>query len=137
MADIFVDKIVHNENLLREWHKITKDFIKVNGFKSMLKEFMEVAEEFNEEYYRKNGIPNRIFKEYTGGKKITEIADDFGLLPLGKKSRICPFHKDTNPSLSLSDSKGVFNCFGCGAKGNILKFYAMLKKVKKDDGGNN
>lgn len=60
---------------------------------------------------------------------IVAIADQFGLKPMGKKSRVCPFHADSNPSLSLNDSLGLFNCFGCHASGNIIKFYAMLKQI--------
>lgn len=30
---------------------------------------------------------------------------------------LCPFHPDTKPSLSINVEKGVFNCFGCHAKG--------------------
>lgn len=32
----------------------------------------------------------------------------------------CCFHGDKTPSLSLRESVGTFNCFGCGAKGGLL-----------------
>jgi DNA primase len=32
----------------------------------------------------------------------------------------CPFHADDTPSLSINTGKGLFNCFGCPAKGNIF-----------------
>ena len=36
---------------------------------------------------------------------------------------ICPFHADKDtPSLSISADKGVYNCFGCGARGDALTF---------------
>ena len=60
---------------------------------------------------------------------IISIADSFGLKPLGKKFRVCPFHADSNPSLSLNDELGLFNCFGCHVSGNIILFYALLKKL--------
>jgi len=90
-------------------------------------------EKLNEEEYKQVGIfpPN---KEMKHNLKITEVADKFGLKPLRSKLRVCPFHKDKAPSLSLSDEKGVFNCFGCGVKGKTDKLYAMLKKLKN---GNN
>ena len=37
----------------------------------------------------------------------------------------CPFHKDgqeTNPSMSVDDDKCVYQCFTCGAKGNIITY---------------
>lgn len=33
---------------------------------------------------------------------------------------LCPFHQEITPSMHLSRSKGVFHCFGCGAKGSVL-----------------
>lgn len=35
----------------------------------------------------------------------------------GQATGLCPFHSDSNPSLSLNLSSGAFNCFSCGAKG--------------------
>ncbi len=35
---------------------------------------------------------------------------------------LCPFHNDKNPSLSVSEDKGLYNCFACGASGDIFKF---------------
>ncbi|QYY33726.1 DNA primase (plasmid) [Cupriavidus pinatubonensis] len=34
----------------------------------------------------------------------------------------CPFHNDGTASLSVSSEKGFFNCFGCGAGGNAVKW---------------
>ena len=131
MADIFVDKIEHNKGLEKQWFDMTKDFIKLNGFKKMLDKFLKATEEVVEkDYYSNNkNIPKHFFK---GNLKIMDIADEFNIKPLRRKLRICPFHDDKDPSLSLSNEKGVFNCFGCGVKGNIITFYAMLKKVGKN-----
>jgi DNA primase len=41
----------------------------------------------------------------------------------------CPFHEDKKPSFKVNVEKGVFNCFGCNAKGNVLEF------VQRMDGG--
>ena len=35
---------------------------------------------------------------------------------------LCPFHNEKTPSLSISDDKGLYYCFGCGAKGNVINF---------------
>ena len=129
MADVFVDKILHNEQIKKEWVHAAEDLIKVYGFKKILDLLMDAYANVSEQYWKNNSFPKHIFK---GNLKITEIADEFGIKPLKKTLRICPFHKDTNPSLSLSNEKGVLHCFGCGAKGNIITFYAMLKKVKEN-----
>lgn len=42
--------------------------------------------------------------------------------------------KKNSPSFSANLEKGIFQCFGCGAKGNLLEFAAMMEKVDPKDG---
>lgn len=42
---------------------------------------------------------------------------------------ICPFHNDTKPSLNISDAKGMYKCFACGAGGDSIKFVMDYKKL--------
>jgi len=41
----------------------------------------------------------------------------------------CPFHEDDKASLSVNATKGVFHCFGCGAKGNVIQFVAKKENI--------
>ncbi|NLA15533.1 MAG: DNA primase [Bacteroidales bacterium] len=34
----------------------------------------------------------------------------------------CPFHNEKTPSFTVSPSKGIFKCFGCGKAGNVIRF---------------
>lgn len=34
----------------------------------------------------------------------------------------CPFHSEKTPSFTLSDEKGFYHCFGCGAHGDVITF---------------
>ena len=34
----------------------------------------------------------------------------------------CPFHNEKTASFSVSDDKGFYHCFGCGAHGDAIKF---------------
>ncbi len=56
-----------------------------------------------------------------------DIVDVIGeRIPLVKKGRnffgVCPFHDDTNPSMSVSREKQIFRCFSCGTSGNVFTF---------------
>ena len=41
----------------------------------------------------------------------------------GWATALCPFHEDTKPSLGIDVHTGIFNCPGCGAKGDVISFY--------------
>jgi DNA primase len=43
-------------------------------------------------------------------------------------------HKNS-ASFSANLKKGIFHCFGCSAKGNVLEFAAMMESVALGDGG--
>lgn len=36
---------------------------------------------------------------------------------------VCPFHEDNDPSLSVNLKSGEYNCFACGAKGDVFGFF--------------
>ena len=35
---------------------------------------------------------------------------------------LCPFHTEKSPSFTVSNEKGFFHCFGCGAHGDAIGF---------------
>ncbi len=39
---------------------------------------------------------------------------------------LCPFHKEKSPSFTVSEDKGFYHCFGCGAHGNAIDFVMAL-----------
>jgi DNA primase len=49
-----------------------------------------------------------------------------GRVRLQKRGRdhtgLCPFHKEKTPSFTVSEEKGFFHCFGCGAHGDVVGF---------------
>jgi DNA primase len=55
---------------------------------------------------------------------IVEVVQDF--VPLKKRGvnylGLCPFHNEKTPSFTVSPSKGIFKCFGCGKAGNSVNF---------------
>ena len=55
---------------------------------------------------------------------IVEVVGDF--VKLKKRGvnyiGLCPFHNEKTPSFTVSPSKGICKCFGCGAGGNAVNF---------------
>ncbi len=37
-------------------------------------------------------------------------------------SGLCPFHNEKSPSFTVSEEKGFYHCFGCGAHGDVIGF---------------
>jgi len=56
--------------------------------------------------------------------QIIEVVQEF--VPLKKRGvnylGLCPFHNEKTPSFTVSPSKEIFKCFGCGKVGNSVNF---------------
>jgi DNA primase len=51
----------------------------------------------------------------------------------GQFKALCPFHKDTKPSLKVNTSRNIYHCFSCEAKGNVLDFVMAMDDLGKED----
>ena len=56
--------------------------------------------------------------------EIVDVISDFVSLKRRGANYIacCPFHNEKTPSFSVSPSKGIFKCFGCGKAGSVVTF---------------
>ncbi|OJV20673.1 MAG: DNA primase [Bacteroidetes bacterium 41-46] len=56
--------------------------------------------------------------------QIVDVISDFVSLRRRGANYIacCPFHNEKTPSFSVSPSKGIYKCFGCGKAGNAVNF---------------
>src|SRR5882757_1347434 len=41
---------------------------------------------------------------------------------------LCPFHNERTPSFTVSPSKEIYKCFGCGRSGNTISFLMEHEK---------
>ena len=56
--------------------------------------------------------------------QIVDVISDFVSLRRrgANYTACCPFHNEKTPSFSVSPSKGIYKCFGCGKAGNSVNF---------------
>lgn len=79
-----------------------------------------------------------IIEEVRGRSDIVDVIS--GYVRLTRKGSsyfgLCPFHNEKSPSFSVSGSKQMFYCFGCGEGGNVFSFimkyenYTFLEAVQ-------
>lgn len=62
-----------------------------------------------------------IKKQYS----MRTVVEQYGFHPNRSGFIMCPFHKD-NKSASMKIYKDSFNCFGCGANGDIFTFIQRM-----------
>ncbi len=67
-------------------------------------------------------------------RENTDIVEFIGkYITLEKKGKnyfgLCPFHNDTNPSLSVSREKQIYKCFVCGEAGNVFNFLMKFENI--------
>ena len=68
--------------------------------------------------------PEEVVEEVRMKNDIVDVISSY--VKLQKKGSnyfgLCPFHNEKSPSFSVSPSKQMYYCFGCGAGGNVITF---------------
>lgn len=61
---------------------------------------------------------------------VEVISDHLTLRKTGRNySGLCPFHSEKTPSFTVSEEKGIFHCFGCGAGGSVFHFLMQYERL--------
>ena len=74
----------------------------------------------------------QLISEIIEKNDIVDVISDYMSL---KKSgtnykNLCPFHSEKSPSFSVSSTKQIFNCFGCGVGGNVITFVQKMERLE-------
>jgi DNA primase len=75
-------------------------------------------------------IPQETIQQIVSRIDIIEIVNSF--VKLKKRGTnyigLCPFHNEKSPSFTVSPSKEIYKCFGCGRSGNAISFLMEHEK---------
>ena len=82
--------------------------------------------------------PEEVVEEVRSRNNIVDVISTYVNLKRSGSNLfgLCPFHSEKSPSFSVSPSKQIFYCFGCGAGGNVISFvmqyenYSFQEAVK-------
>ena len=69
-------------------------------------------------------IPQDTVNRILDTAQIVDVVGDFVTLKKrgSNYQACCPFHNEKTPSFSVSPSKGIYKCFGCGKSGTAVGF---------------
>lgn len=80
-------------------------------------------------------IPKETIEKIYAAAKIEEVVSDY--VTLRKRGAnligLCPFHNEKTGSFTVSPSKGIYKCFGCGASGHAAKFIMEIEQCSYVD----
>ena len=80
-------------------------------------------------------IPPQTIEKIFSAAKIEEVVQDY--VPLKRRGAnligLCPFHSERTGSFTVSPSKGIFKCFGCGESGNAVGFVMKIDNCSYAD----
>lgn len=74
-------------------------------------------------YLGEDGLRDKIISKLS----FEEVFNKYKIIYKGNKA-LCPFHTDKNPSLSFNNERGLWNCFSCHKKGDIITMIKMLEE---------
>ncbi len=75
-------------------------------------------------------ISRETIEKIHAAAKIEEVVSDY--VTLRKRGAnligLCPFHNEKTGSFTVSPSKGIYKCFGCGVSGNAIGFIMEIEQ---------
>jgi len=157
-ADLHIKKVINElcdnygkptKNEWGYWKFLTEKMLHNKNILDIFNYVLEISEEVSDKQWE-DDYPFEIFIEeekkikvfgksksddiIKSNLKIIDVAKKYGLV-VKKNKAICPFHDDTDPSLSLNNNKNVFFCHGCQTKGDIITFIKKMEEINGNKKG--
>jgi DNA primase len=61
---------------------------------------------------------------------VAIVSEHLQLKRVGRRwTGLCPFHAEKSPSFSVNAEEGLYYCFGCGAKGDVITFVREIQHL--------
>ena len=65
-----------------------------------------------------------------GSDIVAVISEHVALKRVGTRWQgLCPFHAEKSPSFSVNQGEGLYYCFGCQAKGDVITFVREVEHL--------
>ena len=77
-------------------------------------------------------IPDDTIQEIRDRVSIVEVISSYVTLRKAGRNHLglCPFHTEKTPSFTVSEDRGLFHCFGCGAGGTVFTFLMRIERLE-------
>lgn len=72
---------------------------------------------------------DEVLEDIRLGNDIIDVINEYTQLKRKGNSYfgLCPFHRESTPSFSVSPDKQLYHCFGCGASGTVFNFIMSIE----------
>ena len=75
-------------------------------------------------------LPEDVARVRAASDLVAIAAEHIALKRVGRRYQgLCPFHAEKTPSFSVNQAEGLYYCFGCGAKGDVITFVRELEHL--------
>src|SRR5919206_2657169 len=75
-------------------------------------------------------LPEDVARVRAASDLVAIAGEHLALKRVGRRYQgLCPFHAEKSPSFSVNPTEGLYYCFGCGAKGDVITFVREVEHL--------
>ena len=76
-------------------------------------------------------LPEDVARVRAASDLVAIASEHMALKRVGRRYQgLCPFHAEKTPSFSVNGAEGLYYCFGCGAKGDVITFVREVEHLE-------